>query len=64
MRSSRGMQPDYDGVAEAWFDSEEDLTAAMSSPEFEKLGAALLEDEGAFIDHARSSAFVVREHVL
>ena len=62
LRSSRGMLPEYDGVAEVWFESEEDLVAGMSSPEGQKLGAALLEDEGNFIDHAKSSAFVVHEH--
>jgi uncharacterized protein (TIGR02118 family) len=62
LRTSRGMQPEYDGVAEVWFDSEEALMAGMSSPEGQKLGAALLEDEGNFIDHSRSSAFIVEEH--
>jgi len=28
----------------------------------QQLGAALLEDEGNFIDHSKSSAFVVEEH--
>ena len=64
MRSSRGMLPEYDGVAEVWFESEEDLMAAMNSPEGQKLSAALLEDEGNFIDHSKSSAFIVREHEL
>ena len=63
-RESRGMQPDYDGVAEVWFESEEDLIAAMSSPEGQALAAALHEDEQNFIDHASSSAFLVREEVL
>jgi hypothetical protein len=54
----------YDGVAEVWFESEEDLVAAMSSPEGEKLSAALLEDEGNFINHSKSSAFIVEEHEL
>ncbi len=62
LRSSRGMLPEYDGVAEVWFESEEELIEAMSSPEGQKLGAALLEDEGNFIDHSKSSAFIVREH--
>ena len=64
MKSSRGLQPAYDGVAEVWFESEEDLMEAMSSPEGQKLSATLLEDEGNFIDHSRSSAFLVREHEL
>ena len=63
-RESRGMQPEYDGVAEVWFASEEDLMQAMSSAEGQQLSAALLEDEGNFIDHSKSSAFIVREHEL
>ena len=62
LRSSRGMLPEYDGVAEVWFESEEDLMEGMNSPEGQKLSAALLEDEGKFIDHSKSSAFIVREH--
>jgi hypothetical protein len=64
MRDSRGMLPEFDGVAEVWFESEEELMQAMSSPEGQKLGAALVTDEGNFIDHANSSAFLVREHEL
>ena len=56
------MQPEYDGVAEVWFESEEDLIEGMSSPEGQKLGAALLEDEENFIDHSKSSAFIVEEY--
>ena len=58
------MLPEFDGVAEVWFESEADLMEAMSSPEGQKLSAALLEDEGNFIDHSKSSAFLVREHDL
>ena len=61
MRASRGMLPEYDGVAEVWFESEADLIEAMSSPEGQQLSAALLEDEGNFIDHSKSSAFIVKE---
>ena len=58
------MRPEYDGVAEVWFESEEELMEGMSSPKEQKLGAALLEDEGNFIDHSKSSAFIVREYEL
>ena len=61
-RKSRGMLAEYDGIAEVWFESEEALIEGMSSPEGQKLGAALLEDEGNFIDHSRSSAFIVEEY--
>ena len=64
LRTSRGMLPEYDGVAEVWFESAEALMAGMSSPEGQKLGAALLEDEKNFIDHSKSSAFIVEEHEL
>lgn len=60
-RASRGLMPEYDGVAEVWFDSEDELVTAMSSPEGQKLGAALHADEQTFIDHSKSSAFIVRE---
>ena len=61
MRSSRGMMPEYDGVAEVWFESEQDLMEAMGTAEFEQLSAELLADEETFIDHARSAAFIVSE---
>lgn len=64
LRSSRGMQPEYDGVAEVWFESEDDLVSAMGSPEGQQLSAALLEDEGNFVDHSKSAAFIVEEHEL
>ena len=62
LQNSRGMQPEYDGVAEVWFESEQALIEGMSSPEGQKLGAALQEDESNFIDHSRSCAFIVEEH--
>ena len=61
LRTSRGMLPEYDGVAEVWFESEEALMEGMSSAEGQKLGAALLEDEGNFVDHSKSTAFIVEE---
>lgn len=64
LRSSRGMLAEYDGVAEVWFESEEELMDGMSSPEGQKLGATLLEDERNFIDHSKSSAFIVKEFEL
>lgn len=64
LRNSRGMLPEYDGVAEVWFESEAALMKGMGSPEGRKLGAALLEDEANFIDHSKSSAFIVQEHEI
>ena len=64
LKDSRGMMNEYDGVAEVWFESEQELMAAMSSEEGQKLSAALLEDEQNFIDHSKSTAFIVKEHEL
>lgn len=51
----------YDGVAVAWFDSLEALQTEMSkSP----VTAAALEDEKYFINHSRSTAFLVDEKVV
>ncbi|MEP4432295.1 MAG: EthD domain-containing protein [Paracoccaceae bacterium] len=61
MKNSRNMQPEFDGLAEVWFASEDDLMEAMGSEEMQELSAALLQDESNFVDHKRSSAFIVRE---
>jgi len=61
LRASRDMLAEYDGVAEVWFESEDALVEGMNSPEGQQLGAALLEDERKFIDHSKSTAFIVEE---
>jgi len=64
LRESRGMTQAYDGVAVVWFESEEELVAAMSSPEGQKISATLLADENTFIDHAKSTAFLAKEEQI
>lgn len=49
--------PDYDGMAELWFDNVEDLLAARQSPEWE----ASRKDEANFIDHSKVAYFVSEE---
>jgi uncharacterized protein (TIGR02118 family) len=62
---ARGCQvPAYDGVAEVYWDSVEDLVEAGSSTQGRTAGRALLEDERKFIDLANSSLFYVREHEI
>ncbi|MGD1212867.1 MAG: EthD domain-containing protein [Candidatus Acidiferrales bacterium] len=53
-------RPDYDGVAELWFDDEAALLAARQSPEWK----ASAEDESNFIDHTKVAYFVSREHTI
>jgi len=64
LQQSRNMQPAYDGVAEVWFESEEALVAAMSTEKGQQISQQLLDDESNFIDHTKSSAFIVNEHQL
>ena len=59
-RSSELRTPDYDGVAEVWFDDMDALLAAVSSPETK----AAIEDERNFIDHSRTALFITEEHVV
>ena len=62
LAESRGAPEAFDGVAELWFDSEDALATAATSPEGVTAGAVLFEDERRFIDHARSPLFLVEEH--
>jgi uncharacterized protein (TIGR02118 family) len=52
--------PDYDGMAELWFDDIEALLAARESPEWK----ASTDDEANFIDHSKVAYFVSEEHVI
>lgn len=62
--ASRGAPEPYDGVAELWWDSIEDLLAGPSTPEGRAASRALFEDERKFIDHARSPLWVAEEHQI
>ncbi|MBI1884862.1 MAG: EthD domain-containing protein [Chloroflexi bacterium] len=60
-RSRNGAEP-YDGVAELWWDSEEEFAAATATPEGREAVRELVEDERRFIDFARSPLWVAREY--
>ncbi|HVN84229.1 MAG TPA: EthD domain-containing protein [Candidatus Binatia bacterium] len=62
-RSARGAPPEYDGVAELWFD-EDELARRGASTETVEAARALLEDEARFIDLAQSPIFLTRENVV
>ena len=61
LRRGRGGPEAYDGVAELWWESLDDLAAATSSPEGREAGRRLLEDERRFIDLARSPLWLAEE---
>jgi len=52
--------PDYDGMAELWFDNLEALQAARKSPEWK----ASTEDETNFIDPSKVAWFISEEHTI
>ncbi len=64
MNKARGgkMEAPYDGVAELWWENDTTLQAAVSTPEGEKAGAELLEDEARFIDFANSPLWLNCEY--
>lgn len=64
IRTGRGAPEMYDGVAELWWASLEDVQAAIASPEGQAAGLALLEDERKFIDLARSPLFFGEERPI
>src|SRR5262249_42002238 len=53
-------KPDYDGMAELWFDDVKDLLAARQTPEWK----ASTDDEANFIDRSKVAYFISEEHVL
>jgi uncharacterized protein (TIGR02118 family) len=62
MRANRDTGDPYDGVAELWWDSVEDIIAATSTEEGRQAGRELLADERKFIDLRRCSMWVGEEH--
>jgi uncharacterized protein (TIGR02118 family) len=64
LRASRGGPEAYDGVAELWWASLDDLVAATSDPAGRAAALELLADEQRFIDLARSPLFVGDEKVV
>ncbi len=54
LRSTRGGPPAYDGVAELWWDSLDEMALTATDPAAREAGRLLLEDEKTFIDLAKS----------
>ncbi|HWX95677.1 MAG TPA: EthD domain-containing protein [Solirubrobacteraceae bacterium] len=65
LAGARGSEPRfYDGVAELWWDSLEELVAAFSSDAGQAASRELLEDEQRFIDLPRSALWLGEENVV
>ncbi len=54
----------YDGLAELWWDSAEDIVAATSTEEGLAAATALLEDEARFIDLPACAIWFNEEHQI
>jgi uncharacterized protein (TIGR02118 family) len=52
--------PDFDGMAELWFDDLEALLAARKTIEWQLSS----DDEANFIDHSKVAFFITQEHQL
>jgi len=64
VQQPRGTKPPYDGLTEIWWDSAEDVIAAASSPEGQKINLALTQDEARFCDLPNCSVFFTEEHEI
>ena len=64
IRASRGGPEQYDGVAQLWWDSFDDLAHRLVRPEAVEAGRQLLEDERKFIDLPRSPLWWGEEKVI
>lgn len=64
LRASRDAPPEFDGVAELWFDSLEAMGENGRRPEAQAAAAMLLEDERRFIDLPRSPLWWGQERVV
>ena len=64
LRLSRNAPPAYDGVAQLWYASLEDLGALAGNKAAQEAGRMLLEDERKFIDHAKSPIWWGQERVI
>ncbi|HEY6168552.1 MAG TPA: EthD domain-containing protein [Verrucomicrobiae bacterium] len=60
----RGTKPPYDGITEIWWDTADDLIAALSTAEGQEINRILAEDEARFCDLPNCSVFFTEEHTI
>jgi uncharacterized protein (TIGR02118 family) len=64
LRAVRGGPAGYDGVAQLWWESLEDMAGLASDSAALEAGRLLLEDERRFVDLARSPMWWGEEYVV
>ena len=64
LRASRGGPEAYDGVAELWWDSLEQMQKVLGTEQAQAAVAELIEDEHRFADLSRSPIFLAEERQI
>jgi len=64
IRSARGIPGRYDGMAELWFDSADDLKATAEDPAAQRARAEIAADEVEFMDLEGSALPMATEDVF
>lgn len=64
IRESRGGPAQFDGVAQLWWESFEEMAKIPQDPRAVEAGRMLLEDEMRFIDLKHSPLWYGEEHVI
>ncbi|WP_416896475.1 MAG: EthD domain-containing protein [Minwuia sp.] len=64
MQKARKAPEGFDGVAELWWESVEELEKSLDDPAAREAGRILLEDEAKFIDLPNSPLWFGEEHVV
>jgi uncharacterized protein (TIGR02118 family) len=64
LAQARQMGEGFDGTAEVWWNSLEDMFAVLRTAEGLEASLRLGEDEAQFIDFARSHIFITEEHTI
>lgn len=64
IRASRASPAQFDGVAQLWWESFEDMAKIGADPKAAEAGALLLEDEKRFIDLPKSPLWYGEEKVI
>lgn len=64
LRSSRGMLPPFDGIAEIWWDSLDEMLLASTSPKGRVATALIEKDAARLVDLELSTSFLTKEHLI
>ena len=64
LASREGLQAPYDGITEVWWNSQEELEAALRTPAGQEAAARLTEDEARIADFTRCRVFMTREQEI